>query len=186
DAKDTADALDRQASNLQDNPNHSRALAIANRIAHAVHQATRADEKWAPELRKLKADDDLVVAAEDWADAKRDMGGVRRSAKEYLDAIKAPLKDSNPEENATWWKGLSKNEQDACLALDPAGLGKRDGLPAAVRDEANRTVLAETRAELSLKLDEFDKQQPEPTKYEQKWDNIGQVPLQGEKQLTPA
>ncbi|MDX3224364.1 alpha/beta hydrolase [Streptomyces sp. ME19-01-6] len=186
DAKDTAEALERQASNLQDNPNYDRALAIANRIAQAVHQATRADEKWAPELRKLKADDDLVVAAEDWADAKRDMGGVRRGAKKYLDAIKAPLKDSNPEENATWWKSLSKNEQDACLALDPAGIGKRDGLPAAVRDEANRTVLAESRAELSLKLDEFEKEHPEPRKYEQKWDNIGQVPIQGEKQLTPA
>jgi hypothetical protein len=184
DAKDTAEALERQASHLSDNPNYVRALAIANRIAQAVHQATRADEKWAPELRKLKADDDLVVAAEDWADAKKDMGGVRRRAKEYLDAIKAPLKDSNPEENATWWKNLSKNEQDACLALDPAGLGKRDGLPAAVRDEANRTVLAETRAELNLKLDELDKK--EPAKYEQKWNNITQLPVQGEEQVTLA
>lgn len=183
DTKDTAEALDRQL-NLQDNPNYVRALAIADRIAQAVHQATRADEKWAPELRKLKADDDLVVAAEDWADAKRDMGGVRRSAKEYLDAIKAPLKDSNPEENATWWKSLSKNEQDAILALDPAGIGKRDGLPAAVRDEANRTVLAETRAELNLKLDELDRN--EPAKYEQKWNNITQLPVQGEKQVTLA
>ncbi|MDT0547180.1 MULTISPECIES: alpha/beta hydrolase [Streptomyces] len=170
DAKDTANALERQASNLDDNPNHGRALAIANRIAQAVHQATRADEKWAPELRKLKADDDLDVAAEDWADAKRDMGGVRRGANVYLDAIKAPFKDSNPEENATWWKGLSKNEQDALLALDPAGIGKRDGLPAAVRDEANRTVLAETRAKLSLKLDELDKK--EPANSQQKWERV--------------
>ncbi|MER7788107.1 alpha/beta hydrolase [Streptomyces sp. NPDC097640] len=184
DANDTARALERQASNLSDNPNYDRALAIANRIEQAVHQATRADEKWAPELRKLKADDDLVVAAEDWADAKRDMGGVRRGAKGYLDAIKAPLEDSNPEENATWWKSLSKNEQDATLALDPAGLGKRDGLPAAVRDEANRTVLAETRAELDLKLDELGKN--EPAKYEQKWNNITQLPVQGEKQVTLA
>ncbi|MFI0728048.1 alpha/beta hydrolase [Streptomyces sp. NPDC021225] len=184
DANDTAKALQRQASNLHGNPNYVRALAIADRIAQAVHQATRADEKWAPELRRLKADDDLVVAAEDWADAKRDMGGVRRSAKDYLDAIKAPLKDSNPEENATWWKNLSKNEQDAMLALDPAGLGKRDGLPAAVRDEANRTVLAETRAELNLKLDELGKN--EPAKYEQKWNNITQLPVQGEKQVTLA
>ncbi|MEU0806995.1 alpha/beta hydrolase [Streptomyces sp. NPDC005970] len=184
DANDTAKALERQASNLHDNPNYAPALAIADRIAQAVHQATRADEKWAPELRRLKADDDLVVAAEDWADAKRDMGGVRRGAKEYLDAIKAPLKDSNPEENATWWKSLSKNEQDAMLALDPAGLGKRDGLPAAVRDEANRTVLAETRAELNLKLDELGKN--EPAKYEQKWNNITQLPVQGEKQVTLA
>ncbi|MFD8865535.1 alpha/beta hydrolase [Streptomyces sp. NPDC059590] len=184
DANDTAKALERQASNLHDNPNYAPASAIADRIAQAVHQATRADEKWAPELRKLKADDDLVVAAEDWADAKRDMGGVRRSAKEYLDAIKAPWKDSNPEENATWWKSLSKNEQDAILALDPAGLGKRDGLPAAVRDEANRTVLAETRAELNLKLDELGKN--EPAKYEQKWNNITQLPVQGEKQVTLA
>ncbi|MEU1787749.1 alpha/beta hydrolase [Streptomyces sparsogenes] len=186
DANDTAEALQRQASNHHDNPNYGRALSIANRIAQAVQQATRADEKWAPELRKLKADDDLVVAAEDWADAKRDTGGVRRGAKEYLDGIKAPPKDGSPEENAAWWKGLSKDEQEACVALDPAGLGKLDGLPAAVRDEANRTVLAETRAEINLKLDEFDKNRPEPEKYEQKWDNINQVPVQGEKQVTLA
>ncbi|WP_063730839.1 alpha/beta hydrolase [Streptomyces sp. RTd22] len=184
DASDIAKALERQASNHHDNPNYGRALAIANRIAQAVHQATQADEKWAPQLRKLKADDDLVVADEDWADAKKDMGGVRRGAKDYLDGTKAPPKGGSPAENAAWWKGLSNDERDAYIALHPAGLGKLDGLPAAVRDEANRTALAETRAEFNLKLEKLDRE--EPAKYEQKWDNAGQVPVQGEKQVTLA
>ncbi|WP_431774316.1 alpha/beta hydrolase [Streptomyces cucumeris] len=186
DANDTADALKRQASNHHDNPKYGRAVAIADRIAQAVHEATQADEKWAPKLRKLKADDDMVVAAEDWADAKKDAGGVRSGAKEYLHDLKAPPKGGSSKANAEWWKGLSKDEQEAFAALNPATLGKLDGIPADVRDEANRTNLAEAEAAINLKLDRFDKEHPEPTKYEQKWDNIRQVPIQGEVQVTQA
>ncbi|WP_432039940.1 alpha/beta hydrolase [Streptomyces cucumeris] len=148
-ANDTADALKRQASNHHDNPKYGRAVAIADRIAQAVHEATQADEKWAPKLRRLKADDDMVVAAEDWADAKKDTGSVRHGAKDYLDEIPPPPENGDPKLNADWWKGLSEQERADYVSMHPASVGKLDGLPAEIRDEANRTLLAEKRAEFA-------------------------------------
>lgn len=161
DANDTAKALERQASNIHPNPNYGHAVAYANRIAQAIYEATQADEKWAPKLRKLKADDDLVVAAEDWADAKKDTSAVRSGAKDQLDAIKHPPKDGSAKDNAKWWKGLSEEEKADYVAMYPASLGKLNGIPSDVRDEANRVVFEEKRAEFRLKLDEIP-DEPEP------------------------
>ncbi|WP_431042401.1 alpha/beta hydrolase [Streptomyces sp. P1-3] len=182
--QDPAKSLADQAANIDPNPNAARAQPIAHRIAQAVREATEADDLWAPQLRRLKADDDMTVSDADWIDTKRDTEGVRKAAKDYLDDIKIPSKDSDPASNAKWWKGLSPDERDALIALQPASVGKLDGLPAEARNEANRTVLADTHAEVSQKLHELD--QKEPTKYEQKWDKIRQVPIQGEQQLTIA
>ncbi|MFE2677391.1 alpha/beta hydrolase [Streptomyces hygroscopicus] len=162
DSSDTAKAIARQAANFDPNPNHARALEYANRIAQAVQEAAEADELWAPKLRSLKADDDLTVSDDDWIDAKKDTGGVRTAAKNYLDAINDRPKNGDPKLTAQWWKGLSKDQQEALIALDPAGLGKSDGLPAEVRDEANRTVLSEARAQYQRERDAIP---PEPTKF---------------------
>ncbi|MCO7220880.1 alpha/beta hydrolase, partial [Klenkia sp. PcliD-1-E] len=43
---------------------------------------------------------------------------------------------------AAWWDGLTPAARSAAVATDPAALGALDGLPAAVRDEANRLLLA--------------------------------------------
>ncbi|WP_308283355.1 hypothetical protein [Streptomyces hygroscopicus] len=147
DANDAADALERQAANIHPNPNFGRAVAIANRIAQAVYDATQADEKWAPKLRTLKADDDLSVAAEDWIDAKKDTREVRSGAKEYLGEIKPPPKDGDPKSNADWWKGLSEQEKADYISMHPDSVGNLNGLPADVRDEANRAIFEEKRAE---------------------------------------
>jgi uncharacterized protein YukE len=162
DSSDTAKSVARQAANFDPNPNHARALECANRIAQAIQEATEADELWAPKLRSLKADDDLTVSADDWIDAKKDTRGVRTGAKDYLDAIKDRPKNGDPKLTAKWWKGLSKDQQEALIALDPAGLGKTDGLPADVRDEANRTVLSEARAQYQTERNAIP---PEPAKY---------------------
>ncbi|GAA2345373.1 alpha/beta hydrolase [Streptomyces violaceusniger] len=162
DANDAAGALERQAANIHPNPNFGRAVAIANRIAQAVYDATQADEKWAPQLRKLKADDDLVVAAEDWADVQKDATGVRQGAKDYLGEIKHPPKHGSPEDNAKWWKGLSTQEKATYAAMYPDSLGTLNGIPADVRDEANRVLLAEKHGEYSMQLQAIPK---EPNKY---------------------
>lgn len=161
-ANDLAEALERQAKNANPNPNYAPALEYANRIATAVQEATEADDKWAPKLRTLKADDDLTVSHADWADAGRDMNGVRKGAADYLADIKTPPKDGTPKENAEWWKGLSAEERDAYVTLNPASVGALDGLPAEVRDEANRTVLAETRGKYELERAGIP---PEPKRY---------------------
>ncbi|MEU4898639.1 alpha/beta hydrolase [Streptomyces sp. NPDC044780] len=158
----TADALAHQAENVHPNPNYARAVAYADRIAQAIYEAAEADNEWAPKLRRLKADDDLNVSRYDWIDAQKDASSVRESAKSYLDDIKKPPKDGTPQENAKWWKSLSDQEKADYAAMYPNSLGNLDGIPSEVRDEANRTTLAETKAKYSLELSEIP---PAPTKY---------------------
>jgi hypothetical protein len=73
----TAAAIGRQSANMDPNPKHRLAQDYADQIAAALREATEADEKWAPKLRALKADDDLTVSDSDWADASSDTSGVK-------------------------------------------------------------------------------------------------------------
>ncbi|MFF8439397.1 alpha/beta hydrolase [Streptomyces californicus] len=157
-----SDAVERQAVHFHPNPHYGKALAYANRIADALEEATDADTKWAPKLRALRADDDLEVSHRDWTDVKADTGGVSEAGRNYFDSLPEPPKDGTPRDNAAWWKGLSPEEQAAHLALNAARVGALDGLPAETRDEANRMVLAQSRAHVELELAKIP---PEPTRY---------------------
>ncbi|CAG6391858.1 alpha/beta hydrolase family protein [Streptomyces cocklensis] len=163
-------AVARQNADFDPNPHHAVAQDIADRICDALREATAADDRWAPQLRKLMADDDLTVSPEDWADAQKDMAGVDKDAKTYLSHLKPPPKGGRPEDNADWWKSLSPQDQADYLAAYPGRIGALDGLPADVRDEANRTVLSETRGDYQAKLDAIG---PEPTEYENIMDPSG-------------
>ena len=149
----TASALERQAVNMHPNPNFGKAVAFADRIGDALKEATDADAKWAPKLRALKADDDLVVSNRDWSDVKSDAGEVAKGADAYARSLPKPPKDGDPAEVAEWWSNLPDEQKAAYISLHPDSIGAMDGLPAAVRDEANRVVLAESRAEYQDKLD---------------------------------
>ncbi|MCT4356577.1 alpha/beta hydrolase family protein [Streptomyces sp. Je 1-79] len=169
---DTSDALERQAVNIHPNPHYGKALEFANRIADALKEATDADAKWAPKLRALKADDDLKVSDKDWADVQSDMGGVGDAGKSYLDSLPQPPESGNPQSNATWWKGLTPEEQEAWLSLRPATVGALDGLPSVVRDEANRVVLAEKHGQYQMELNSM----PKPPANEWTWITAGGYP----------
>ncbi|TDD53641.1 alpha/beta hydrolase [Saccharopolyspora elongata] len=69
-------------------------------------------------------------------------------------AAKAP-KDGSPAENAKWWKSLSDAEREAYTKNPPAWLGNRDGIPAEVRDKANRARIAGERSTLRARKDEL-------------------------------
>ncbi|MEU3857919.1 alpha/beta hydrolase [Streptomyces sp. NPDC028722] len=153
----TAAAIERQAVNMHPNPNFGKAVGFANRIGDAVKEAADADAKWAPKLRALKADDDLTVSDRDWSDVKSDQDGVGDAGKKYLDSLPQPPKDGSPKDNAGWWKGLDDDQRAAWLSLQPDSVGKLDGLPSTVRDEANRVVLDETRARYQMELDSMPK-----------------------------
>ncbi|MER7044474.1 alpha/beta hydrolase [Streptomyces jumonjinensis] len=167
-----AQGIGRQIAGLNPNPYAARAQDIADRVAGALAQATAADEKWAPQLRALKADDDLTVSARDWADAGSDTAGVRAAADPYLDTIKGPPKEGTPAENAEWWRGLSDEERDAQIAMNPASVGALNGLPADVRDEANRAVLAQKQGQFQVALDAL----PPPPANKYTWIRSGMVP----------
>ncbi|WP_329560291.1 alpha/beta hydrolase family protein [Streptomyces uncialis] len=168
-----AQALGRQAANLSRNPYAALAQEIADRISTALKEATAADEKWAPKLRALKADDDLTVSARDWSDTASDAGGVRSAADPYLDTLKDPPKGGSPEDNARWWKGLDDEQRDAYLAMNPASVGALDGLPADVRDEANRTVLAQKHGQYQVAFGAI----PPPPAERYTWINGGRMPV---------
>lgn len=57
----------------------------------------------------------------------------------------------NPEAMREWWDSLTLAQQVAIMATHPDRLGNTDGLPAEVRDEANRLVLAEDLERLEAK-----------------------------------
>ncbi|QKW27242.1 hypothetical protein HUT11_14755 [Streptomyces seoulensis] len=153
----TSAAMERQAINMHPNPNFGTAIGFVDRIGDAVREATEADGKWAPKLRALKADDDLKVSDKDWSDVKSDQDGVSEAGKKYLDSFPRPPESGGPKDNAAWWKGLTDEQQSAYISMHPDSVGKLDGLPATVRDEANRIVLDETRARYQLEFDSIPK-----------------------------
>jgi len=58
---------------------------------------------------------------------------------------------NDPEAMRRWWDSLSLAQQVAGMAAHPEQLGNTDGLPAELRDEANRLVLADDLARLQDK-----------------------------------
>ncbi|MEU2065294.1 alpha/beta hydrolase, partial [Streptomyces sp. NPDC013455] len=79
------------------------------------------------------------------------------AGKKYLDSLPQPPKDGSPKDNAAWWKGLTDEQKAAYVSLRPDSVGKLDGIPSAVRDEANRIVLDETRARYQLEFNSIPK-----------------------------
>ncbi|MDQ4103104.1 MAG: alpha/beta hydrolase family protein [Actinomycetota bacterium] len=64
-----------------------------------------------------------------------------------------PPDSGTPGDNAGWWASLSDEERRALIDQNPGALGNLDGLPAAVRDEANRARLDDERAALEAERD---------------------------------
>ncbi|HEY9566032.1 MAG TPA: alpha/beta hydrolase, partial [Nocardioides sp.] len=60
----------------------------------------------------------------------------------------------SPEAAREWWEGLSAEERHALLVESPEVIGRMDGLPADVRDEANRILLDEQIAGLTEKQED--------------------------------
>ncbi|MFE1754908.1 hypothetical protein ACFW88_30940 [Streptomyces anandii] len=135
----TASAVGRQAANVDPNPHHRLAQEYADRIVGALKEATEVDEKWAPKLRALKADDDLTVSDTDWADASSDTRGVSEAGKKYLDSLPQPPEKGSPKDNAQWWKALSAEERGGGggPAPGPRGRGGGGGAHEGVSGERN-------------------------------------------------
>jgi hypothetical protein len=124
---------------INPNPHHARAQEIADRIARALRRAQEADERYRQVLSRLKAAPGLTVDTKTWADAAADVQAVRGVAYEYL-GREIPL-DKSPADRKKWWDGLSDAQREEYLASYPDVIGNLDGIPAVVRDEANRENL---------------------------------------------
>ncbi|WP_395292198.1 alpha/beta hydrolase [Kitasatospora hibisci] len=109
------------------------------RIDQALKDAQTASDQGNTALGRLsgdilsgqRANGSVAETRTDAADVMNDLG--------LTDAYVPDGKD--PQKNAEWWKGLTADQQETYLALNAAKIGNLDGLPATVRDEANRLVL---------------------------------------------
>ncbi|MFC9948289.1 alpha/beta hydrolase [Streptomyces pratensis] len=121
------------------NPNAAKAQDVADRVAGAVRAAAEIDWRYAGILRRLKAEEGLKVPASTWKDAAGDAAEVRDAAGAYLkDAIPH---GASPAERRDWWAGLTQEQREEYLAVYPDQIGNLDGIPALVRDAANRDNL---------------------------------------------
>ncbi|MGP4019238.1 alpha/beta hydrolase [Saccharopolyspora sp. 5N708] len=66
-------------------------------------------------------------------------------------------KDDSPKAAAEWWNSLSDEQRAALQENPPAWLGNRDGIPAEVRDEANRGRIDEERKALQEQQADLEK-----------------------------
>lgn len=109
---------------------------VRSRIGVALRQAALLDTRAAAALREL---------ADAAADATAPPGAVPDPAR---GAMAVPLLASRPAPGSgaaavfAWWRGLGGGERRWLTAHEPRWLGGLDGVPARVRDEANRIVLA--------------------------------------------
>lgn len=122
------------------NPLAAKAQAVADRIARALSEAAEIDARYAGTLRRLTAQEGLHVTDAMWTDANADAEAVRALTADYLrDAIPH---DATPAERLAWWQGLTAERREEYLAVHPDLIGNLDGIPAPVRDAANRDNLA--------------------------------------------
>ncbi len=161
-------------------PNQAKAQEIADRIAAAIQDATEIDGRYAKVLSKLNTNGKLDQT--DWVDMARDMKDVRAAAGKHFSKDKIP-KGKSPKENAEWWARRSQAEKDEYVALYPDSIGALDGLPSAVRDDANRAVLREQYEETKAELSAWE--QKEPTKYQKRM-NARFGRRTGPEEITPA
>ncbi|MGH3864944.1 MAG: alpha/beta hydrolase [Pseudonocardiaceae bacterium] len=111
-----------------------RAEVLTNVICDLVRTATEADERAADALRKLSAQ------ATGFTPAANDPTVMSASQR-------IPSKAS-PADVRKWWDSLSLADQESLLFSHGAEIGGLDGIPAAVRDRVNRSLLLEQKDKL--------------------------------------
>ncbi|WP_432104633.1 alpha/beta hydrolase [Streptomyces sp. bgisy091] len=134
------------------NPHAAKAQDIADRVTGAVRAAAEIDWRYAGILRRLRAEEGLKVPDSTWRDAAGDAAELRNAAGAYLrDAIP---RDASPADRRDWWAGLTQEQREEYLAVYPDLIGNLDGIPALVRDAANRDNLQLLIGELSGRDDD--------------------------------
>lgn len=73
-----------------------------------------------------------------------------------------PRPGAPPRQSTAWWDGLSAAEQNRVVAEHPGWVGNRDGIPAAVRDRANRDLLGTETARLDRALADATRRRASP------------------------
>ncbi|MFG2532691.1 alpha/beta hydrolase [Streptomyces sp. NPDC048516] len=119
-------------------PQEQHRREIEEGIAATLKAATETDSRYRELLAKLRVNRGLKIDA---ADAARDAKSVSKVAGDALGLDSAPIKGADPKDVNKWWNGLSDEEREEQQALHPDLIGNLDGIPATIRDKANRENL---------------------------------------------
>ncbi|MCT2587626.1 alpha/beta hydrolase family protein [Actinophytocola gossypii] len=104
------------------------AAQLTTTFQDLLRRANEADATAATELRKLTA---LAAGFAPSSDYNAAVWG----------SITVPARGTSPENVLKWWDGLSIQQREALLFNRAEVIGAMDGIPAAVRDRANRSIL---------------------------------------------
>lgn len=110
----------------------TQARVIAEAIGQALDIATESDNQTATRLAELSPG----------------LGGGVLTSGSGPGSPRIPPAGTSPQQVNQWWNELSPGQQQALIHTDPPAIGNLDGIPAQVRDEANRSRLPEERAAL--------------------------------------
>ncbi|WP_436771978.1 alpha/beta hydrolase [Yinghuangia sp. YIM S09857] len=124
-----------------------RAAELTTAISDVLVRAAEADTLVGDAVGRL-APDAVRDGMDRWADAAADGRMVATLAS--IDAGQIP--QGSPEAVRAWWSGLAEGERQRFMVAYPQILGGLDGLPAVVRDRANRVVLGATEDALRKEL----------------------------------
>lgn len=110
----------------------AHAQLVAGLIVLALELATRSDERATARLGELLPEPGRGSVGQ---------SGAGRG-------VWIPASGSTPAQVAAWWAGLSEAQRYGLVHAHPGRIGNLDGIPAQVRDQANRARLPQQRAAL--------------------------------------
>ncbi|MFB6568384.1 alpha/beta hydrolase [Streptomyces noursei] len=111
---------------------------LEENIFSTLRKAAEIDARYCIALSRLRVGRGLTVDAQE---SQRDAGDISKIAGAAVGLESAPAKGTDPKKVRDWWNGLSDEEKDEQLALNPSVIGNLDGIPAKTRDKANRVNL---------------------------------------------
>ncbi|MFI1732730.1 alpha/beta hydrolase [Streptomyces acidicola] len=134
---------------IADLPRNSQVVAEARgallqehraRINEALSDAHKASNDGVRALTELNGD---ILTQPFKNDAEAESAQDTKKTLKALGWEPPQIPEDDPKAAAEWWKALSPEERQMYAALYPKEIGAADGLPTDVRDDANRTVLAQ-------------------------------------------
>ncbi|MEV6932198.1 alpha/beta hydrolase [Dactylosporangium sp. NPDC051485] len=112
---------------------------VEQHLRDLVKQATDFDHALTQVLNRLVPLDPNAMTEGEWLDAQQDAAMVAALFGKDVSAV--PAAGTNPADAKAWWDGLAPDDRALYLAAYPDRVGALDGLPANVRDDANRQKL---------------------------------------------
>ncbi|MFE0256153.1 alpha/beta hydrolase [Streptomyces sp. NPDC059010] len=134
---------------VEDLPRNSQVTAEARgallqehraRIDAALSNARKASNQGVRALTELNGD---ILTDPFKNDAEAESAQDTKKALKTLGSAPPQIPEDDPKAAAEWWKTLSPEQRQTYTTLYPKEIGATDGLPTDVRNDANRTVLAQ-------------------------------------------